>query len=500
MTTPALEMRDIEKRFYDFRALRSISLHCDSGEVLGLVGENGAGKSTLLNVIGGVFPPDAGSLRLLGTPYAPRTPSAARAAGVAFVHQEPNLFGNLSIAENVSLGALPKQGFWIDRAALRRRAVEALREVDLDLAPEAIVDTLSPGERQLVEIAKASMSKPRLILLDEPTSSLAEREVRSLFELIENWKRQGVAVIYVSHNLDHVQRLCDRVAVLRDGEVQAVGRAAEFNDVRLIPLMVGRAMDRQFPPARSAPPGDSLLEVRHLGRAGAVQDVSFTLHRGEVLGLAGLMGAGRTELARMIFGLDDYDTGSVLVSGRPLPPGSARTSVASGLAFVSEDRHTEGLLLETGVADNMAIASLDRFAEGPLRSIAAERVRSVCHEYMSRLGIACQNSQRQAVKTLSGGNQQKVVLARWLMRDSQVLILDEPTRGVDVGARQQVYEQIAAAAERGAGVLVISSEIEELLGLCDRILVMSAGAIQADVRRADFDRHKLMAAAFSQVA
>jgi ribose transport system ATP-binding protein len=281
--------------------------------------------------------------------------------------------------------------------------------------------------------------------------------------------------------------------------VQAVGAEREFDIARLIPLMVGRSLDHQFPPRTPRRMGPPVLEARGLSRAGVVRNVSLQLRQGEILGIAGLMGAGRSELARMIFGLDARDAGEVFIGGQRLPPRSPRASVARGLAFASEDRRHEGLLLDATIADNMSLASLERFATSPLRRIDHQRIAAAADELVSRLSISCRDVRRQAVRTLSGGNQQKVVLARWLMRDAQVLLLDEPTRGVDVGSRQHVYELIRQAAARGAGVLLISSEIEELLGMCDRILVLSAGAVQAEFEREDFNRDTLMAAAFAAV-
>lgn len=499
MSTPTLELAGIEKRFGEHRAVRAVSLSCEPGEILGLVGENGAGKSTLLNIIGGVLRADAGALRLAGQSYAPSNAASALAAGVAFVHQELNLFANLSVAENLSLSAFPTRGGLICRRRMRERAAEALCAVELNLDPTLPVASLSPGERQLVEIAKALMSRPRVLLLDEPTSSLTERETQLLTELMQRWKREGIAVVYVSHQLEHVLRHCDRLVVLRDGAVQAVGAAREFDIARLIPLMVGRSLDHQFPPRTPRRLGPPVLEARGLSRAGVVRNVSLRLRQGEILGIAGLMGAGRSELARMIFGLDARDAGEVFIGGQRLPPRSPRASVARGLAFASEDRRHEGLLLDATIADNMSLASLERFATSPLRRIDHQRIAAAADELVSRLSISCRDVRRQAVRTLSGGNQQKVVLARWLMRDAQVLLLDEPTRGVDVGSRQHVYELIRQAAARGAGVLLISSEIEELLGMCDRILVLSAGAVQAEFEREDFNRDTLMAAAFAAV-
>jgi ribose transport system ATP-binding protein len=498
---PALQLEGIGKSYFGVSVLRDVSLALGQGRVLGLVGENGAGKSTLMNVLGGVVRPEQGSMVLDGRAYAPQAPAEASARGVAFIHQELNLFPNLSIAENLVIPrfprARPRWARMIDRRGTRSRAAEVLAAVGLDRAPETLVGDLSPGERQLVEIGRALTIDARIIILDEPTTSLTPHESAHLFRLIGRLRGQGIAMIYISHNLGDVLALCDEIAVLRDGALVAAGPVAEFDADRLIALMVGRSLGPLFPD-RTAPPGDEVvLEAEGLSQPGVIEGVSFSLHRGEVLGVAGLMGSGRTELARILFGLDPCARGDVRLNGRSLRRLPPRARVGLGMAFLTEDRREEGLMMEASIADNIALASLRSFARPATRLIDRQRTGARVAEVVQavRLGAA---EPTRAVKTLSGGNQQKVVLARWLLTGPAALLLDEPTRGVDVGAKFEIYRLIDSLAAGGAGVLVISSEIEELIGLCDRIIVLSRGTIAGTFDRARFDREAILRAALRE--
>jgi ribose transport system ATP-binding protein len=504
MQRPILEFRGVSKSFFGTHALRNVNLSLPAGHVLGLVGENGAGKSTLMNVLGGVLQADGGEMLLEGKPLAPRDPRQAAAAGIAMVHQELNLFANLSIAENLFLTDMPQfrsPPGWIRWGELYRRTRQLLEAVQLPLDPATPVESLTPGERQLVEIVKALRSRARIVVFDEPTTSLSKPEAERLFKIIGGLRRDGVSIIYISHNLGDVLRLCDRIAVLRDGEVQAVGPKAEFTTDRMIALMIGRNLETLFPARQPRPAGaesaEKVLEVRGVSQDGVVEDVSFTLRRGEVLGISGLMGSGRTELARILFGLDSFQQGEILVHGRPLGRLSPRRCIGQRMALLTEDRAAEGLLREASVAENLALVSLDRLGSQRLGLIRASIIRQTAGEMVDRLGIECRNLQ-QPVKTLSGGNQQKVVLGKWLLSRAEVLILDEPTRGVDVGARHEIYQQINRLVGQGAGVVLISSELEELVGLCDRILVMTDGRLQADVDRQDFDRSAMLRSALGE--
>lgn len=500
-----LQFEGITRRFGGVPVLRDITLTVEAGTTLGLVGENGAGKTTLMNILGGNLRPDAGRMIWDGRPFAPAGPAEAAAAGIAFVHQELNLFPNLTIAENLFLTRFPRWGRlpWIRRDALGAQTVRWLREVGLDATPETPVERLSAGERQLAEIARALSLEPRLIIFDEPTTSLSDRETRQFFELMSRLRARGLTMIYISHTLDDVLRLSDRVAVLRDGVLVAHGDRADFDTARLVTLMVGRSLNQLYPTracwAQSAPrPSRPLLEVRALTQPGVVRNVSFTLHAGEVLGLFGLMGAGRSELARMLFGLEPFARGAVQVAGQPLQGNRPRRRLQHGMAFLTEDRREDGLALEASIADNLALVTLRRHARrgsGWLnRSALAEAVRSI------RAAVRLTPTARDTApaRTLSGGNQQKVVLGKWLLAEPRVLILDEPTRGIDVGAKFEIYQLIHQRADAGAGVLLISSELEELIGLCDRILVMRRGELVDELRRPDFDRERILRAALHE--
>ncbi len=510
-----IEFRAITKSFGGVRVLRDVSFAAAAGRTLGLVGENGAGKSTLMNILGGNLRPDAGEMRIHGRPYAPRHPRDATRQGIAFVHQELNLFPNLSIAENLLLVDLPRWPWTplIRRGALARRTRELLAQVGLARSPATPVERLSAGERQLVEIAKALGREAWLLILDEPTSSLGMREAERLFAVLDRLRAAGMATIYISHALGDVLRLCDDVVVLRDGEVAGAGPRGEFSQERMIALMVGRSLSHVFPvrarrareapssagPATPAPASPPALEARRVSVPGVVRDISFSLAHGEVVGVAGVMGAGRSELARILFGLVPCDRGEILLDGRPVHRHAPRRRIRQGLAFLTENRREEGLCMEAAIADNIALVSLRRHARGPLRLLDAETLRGAVGAVREAVRLSPAAHDLQPVKTLSGGNQQKVVLAKWLLAEPGVLILDEPTRGIDVGAKSEIYQLIHGLAAQGAGVLFISSELEELLGLCDRILVMRRGEIGAAFRREEFDRERILAAALGEM-
>lgn len=498
--TTALRLEGISKSFFGVRAVEAVSMELAKGSVLGLVGENGAGKSTLMNVLGGVIPPDEGTMTVAGLPYRPRSPRDAARAGIAFIHQELNLFTNLSVAENLFLGHFPRHAGLplLDRRAMQRRTKAALAAVSLEVAPSTPVETLTPGERQLVEIAKAVDASAELIIFDEPTTSLTERETERLFAMLETLRTGGTSIIYISHILTDVQRLADEVMVMRDGKLVEKGPKRDFDTRRMISLMVGRDLDRLYPNGAHEVRAEQVLEVSELSQPGIVHNLSLRLNRGEVLGVFGLMGSGRSELARILFGLDPYASGSITVLGKRLRGHTPRDAIAAGVAFVTENRREEGLMMDASIADNMSLVGITEYARASpfLDTVRlGERVEHLGDELRLKT-----TSYTQPVKTLSGGNQQKVVLGKWLGAKPQIFIVDEPTRGVDVGAKFEVYALIQKLAEDGAGVLFISSELEELVNLCDRILVMHNGEIVSRFTKEDFDKERILAAAFKEAA
>jgi ABC-type sugar transport system ATPase subunit len=493
---PVLEVRGIAKQFFGVQVLHGVHFAIRAGQALGLVGENGSGKSTSMNILGGVLQPDGGDMLLDGQPYRPATPRDAAQAGIAFIHQELNLFPNLSIEENVFIDRFPRRSVlpFIDRKAIRSATDELLRQVDLHLPPGTQVARLSQGERQLVEIAKALSANPKVIILDEPTTSLTRREVDRLFAIMERLKKRGIGMVYISHALDDVFEVCEHVTVLRDGAVVGDAPAAELSMPKVIGMMVGRSIDAIFPARTLAPRERTMLEVRGLSQPGVAENVSFAIRAGEVVGLAGLMGSGRSELARMIFGLDPFARGDVIVDGRPIAEPGPAACMEAGIAFLTEDRRHEGLLMDSSIAENTILASLADFS-GPAGLVDGGKVADAATSMARKVHLSTDRVTETKAKHLSGGNQQKVVIGKWLMRKPKVFILDEPTRGIDVGAKQEVYKIVNALVEDGSAVLLISSEIEELIGLSDRILTISRGEITGGFERSRFDREAIMAAA-----
>jgi rhamnose transport system ATP-binding protein len=491
-----LKARAIAKSFAGVRALKGITFELRAGEVHALVGENGAGKSTLIKIITGAEQPDAGELAVSGRLVPRMDPATSHALGIAVIYQQPSLFPHLTVAENIALG-LERRGPWrrVDWKQRNARAAELLGRVGSTLAPDRLVETLSMPEQQIVEIARAIGADAKIVLMDEPTASLSEREVASLFRVIDLLRSQGVGVIYISHRLEEIFTVADRITVLRDGETVATRLTGDVDRGELIRLMVGRELSAVFPkqPVAVGEPG---LEVRGLSNAAAgIRDITLTVRKGEILGLAGLVGSGRTEVAETVFGLRAPDTGEILVHGVPVRIGSPADAIRAGIAYVPEDRRQHGVVLEMSVAANTTLASLNAVASHGLIDRAAERARA--QEYVERLRIKTA-SVLSDVGTLSGGNQQKVALARWLCTGPSVIILDEPTQGVDVGSKAEIHGLMQMLAERGLAILMISSELPEILGMSDRIAVMHAGEIRGVLTRAEASQARILSLALDQ--
>ena len=494
--TPLLTITGLGKA-YAAPVLADVAFELRRGEVHALVGENGAGKSTLAKIIAGLVRPDTGSLSLDGQPYAPRGKKEAEQRGVRMVMQELNLIGNLTVAESIFLGRIPHRFGWIDHRRLHAEAARLLAEVGLgDIHPGRLVRSLGVGQQQLVEIAAGLSRRCEILILDEPTAALTGPEIERLFAQIAKLKTAGTGVLYISHRMEEIQRISDRISILRDGQMIATRLAAEFTLDEIVRLMVGRELGEAIHRAR-ADDGPVALRVNGLRRGDAVRGVSFEARRGEILGFAGLMGSGRTETMRAVFGADRAEAGEVYLHGREESARirSPRDAVRQGLALLTENRKEEGLLLPWPIRANLTLLRLRQHsrAGGWIRA-GAERAEAA--RWSQALSVRCQSCE-QRVAELSGGNQQKVMIAKWLARDCDILIFDEPTRGIDVGAKFEIYQLLADLAVKGKAVIVVSSDLKELLVLCDRIAVMSAGRIAATFRRGEWTQDAIMAAALS---
>lgn len=474
--THLVEMRGIEKRFPGVHALKAVQFDLRPGEVHALMGENGAGKSTLMKIMSGIYPRDGGEMFVDGQPVTPDGPRAAQDLGIGIIHQELSLMNDLTAAQNVLIGREPRRRFGrLDEAALNAQTAEIFAALNLKMDPRTQVSTQTIARQQLIEIAKALSYSPRVLIMDEPTAALNDAEINELFKVIEKLKNDGVGIVYISHRMDEIKRIADRVTILRDGAYIDTVKAADTPLSTIIHLMVGREVTQTAPEIPDTSQSPIALEVRNLSRGHEVQDVSFDVRKGEILGFAGLMGAGRTEVARIIFGADPRDSGEILVDGQPVNIRTPHTAVAAGIGYLSEDRKHFGLAVDMTVRANIAMADLGRFtgATGVLNETAMERVAV---DYIDRLGIRTPSDQ-QEVRLLSGGNQQKVVIAKWLLRDCDILIFDEPTRGIDVGAKAEIYDLLQDLAAQGRAIIVISSELPEVMRLSHRIAVMCEGRL-----------------------
>jgi ribose transport system ATP-binding protein len=483
-----LTMTGVCKQFPGVQALQDATLDVAPGEVHVLLGENGAGKSTLMKVLCGQYTADDGSIDFAGRRITPESPTDAERHGLVMIHQELNLIPGLTVAENIFLGHEPSRWGFILDDVMRETSRELLRRVRCEVEPDVPVARLSVAEQQLVEIARALKEEARLLVMDEPTAALADHEIEALFSVIRGLVRDGVPVIYISHRMREIFEIGDRVTVMRDGRTVGTRRVQETDANELIRLMVGRTIDEQIAKRRVAI-GNPVLEVDGLAREGFVSPISFSVGAGEILGVAGLMGSGRTELARAVFGADPVAAGAVRVGGTSIPGNNPAASIAAGLGFLTEDRKGQGLVLQMSIAENITLTSLDEISRHGVLDLTAERER--VGALVEKLDIRAPSLDQEAV-SLSGGNQQKVVLARWLAAGCRVLLFDEPTRGIDVGAKAEIYELIGELVERGVAVVLISSEMPELLGLADRVAVMHEGRLQGVLDRTEATQERIL--------
>lgn len=486
-----LKLSGLCKDFGAVKVLKNIDLELRKGEVLGLVGENGAGKSTMMNVLGGVYPKTSGDITLFGSPYTPENPSDATRAGIAFIHQELNLFTNLSIAENLFIDEGMDGRKLFSPKAMKKRAGELLHSLGIDVDPITLVEKLTMGMRQMVEIAKAVAKKAKIIFFDEPTTSLSTSEKETLFRLIRSFAKQNISMIYISHALDDVFQLCDEIVVIRDGEkIGEQTPSAQTSKDEIISRMVGRSMSQMYSFAEREIGGE-LLKLSDITRAGVLNGVSLTVYEGEIVGMFGLMGAGRTELLRAVYGIDPMDGGKIVYRGKAVKRPAPADWVRHKVAFITENRRDEGLLLPKNVLDNMSLVNLPALSR-KLGLFDRKKQKADTQRMMEHFRIKTTPNGKQTLRNLSGGNQQKVVLGKWLLIQPSLFLLDEPTRGVDVGAKFEIYTHINRLAQEGSGILFISSEMEELMGVCDRILVMRRGKIAGEVRREQYSQDTLL--------
>ena len=492
---PIIEVRDVCKRFPGVRALHDVSLQLGHGEIVAVIGENGAGKSTLMKILAGVQLPDSGQVLVHGKITKIDSVEKAQRLGIALIHQELNLADNLDVGANIFLGREPRLLGFINRSAIRKRSNQFLESVGLNVSPDKVARELSIGQQQMVEIAKALSIGAQVLIMDEPTSSLSRGETEKLYSVIDDLKRKGVSVIYISHRLGEVERLADRVVVLRDGENAGHLGANEITHDSMVKLMVGRDVS-QFYSRHPAQRGQAALEVHGaITGENPTHRVDLTVHRGEIVGIAGLVGAGRTELLNALFGVNQLVTGSIKVDGKKVSNHGTRKAIKCGMALVPEDRKQQGIILEQFIRDNIGLPGL--FRSNRLFFVRNEFERKQANQQIERLKIKTPSSD-QVVRYLSGGNQQKVVLAKWLCLNPTVLLLDEPTRGVDIGAKEDIYKILDELANNGVAILFASSEMEEILGISDRVIVMHEGRVSGELSREQLSEESVMQLATGQ--
>ncbi|PFG34704.1 sugar ABC transporter ATP-binding protein [Sanguibacter antarcticus] len=494
---PLVTLQNVTKSFDHVTVIHDVTVNVYPGQVQVLLGENGAGKSTLIKMVAGVYQPDGGQILVDGTETTLPTTRDAERHGIATIHQELNLVASLSVAENVMLGRTPTRFGMVDRTELRRQARAAMALIGLDVDVDTMVGDLGIAQQQLVEIAKALSIDARVLILDEPTAALTRHETQALFAVMADLRQRGVGMLFISHHLDEIAEVGDTVTVIRDGHFIAEVPASTSED-ELVQLMVGRSIDDQFPRrADESPALTEVLAVSHLSSAGRFDDISFTVRAGEVVGIAGLVGAGRTEVVRAIAGADRYDSGTVTVRGAQLPRGDVQAAIRAGVGHVPEDRKGQGLVLDASVNDNLGYATLSSSARFGLADFTGQRRRAEAVSETLRIRM---NTIEQPIRSLSGGNQQKAVFGRWIIAASTVLLLDEPTRGVDVGAKVEIYELMNSITAAGGAIVMVSSELPEILGMSDRILVMRDGRLAGELSAADATQDAVMTLAARDVA
>lgn len=490
MNEVILQMKDIEKHFFGVHALKSVQFELRAGEVHALMGENGAGKSTLIKVLCGIHKRDGGDITYFGQSVNFANIAESQAAGISVIHQELNMMNHLTVAQNIYIGREPKKGIAIDDKKMVRDAQELFDRIGVNIDPTVALGTLTVGKQQMVEIAKAVSHDCRLLVLDEPTAALTQPEVEELFKIMNDLKAKGIGMIYISHRMDEINRISDRVSVMRDGEYIGTVNTAETTKDEIVRMMVGRVIygDKK---EKSNVPADApvVLEVKNLNAGKEVRNVSFKLHRGEILGFAGLMGAGRTEVARAVYGADPKQTGEILINGQPVNIKTPCQAVKNGICYLSEDRKRYGLMLDKSVTENSVIASVDDFIK--CGWIDDKGMEKAADEFNKLLRTKTPNMD-QLLKNLSGGNQQKVIVARWLIKDSDIFIFDEPTRGIDIGAKSEMYALMEDLAAKGKSIIMISSELAEIQRLSDRVIVMCEGRVTAELDIADATQEEIM--------
>ncbi len=484
-----IEMRGIDKSFGSNQVLKQAGFTLESGEVHALMGENGAGKSTLMKILTGVYTKDVGTVLVDGKEVNYKNPQEAEKAGIVFIYQELNVMFDLTVEENLFMGKEIHGKFGIcDKKAMQKKAQEALNILGVNISPKTVMAELSVGQQQMVEICKALMADAKVIIMDEPTAALTQSETVALFKVIESLRKKGVSMVYISHRMEEIFELCDRITVLRDGSYIGVKNIPETNMNEIVKMMIGREIGERYP-SRNVKIGKEVLKVKELTRKGTFHDVNFSVRAGEVLGVSGLMGAGRTEIMQAIFGNLSYESGTIEIDGKEVKISNPRQAMEHGIGFITEDRKTEGLMLDKSIRENISLCNLRRISKSSVISREAEK--NMVAEAIKDLHIKCFGSYHEC-NNLSGGNQQKVVLAKWILTNPKILILDEPTRGVDIGAKKEIYSIINKLAAQGVAIIMVSSELPEVLGMSDNIMVVREGEVRGIISYGEANQERVM--------